>query len=59
MRDSMIQPRTAGHTPWTGTTAQRLNRLGGTVREQLAHYLSEIAEFWGRQPIDRFWPPHP
>jgi hypothetical protein len=45
--------------PWLGSMTTRLRRSGRSAREQLAHYLSEIAAYWNRQPVDRFWPPHP
>ena len=54
MQDTMV-PRQA----WMGSLMQRLRRSGCAAREQVAQYLSEIAEYWNRQPLDRFWPPHP
>jgi hypothetical protein len=54
MQDSVV------HKPaWMGDLAGRLKRSGRAAREQLAYYLSDIAEYWNRQPLDRFWPPHP
>jgi len=37
---------------WLGALRRRLS-------EQVARYLGEIAAYWNRHPIDRFWPPHP
>jgi len=54
MQDTMV-PRQA----WMGSLMRRLRRSGCVAREQVAQYLSEIAEYWNRQPLDRFWPPHP
>ena len=59
MQDSVIQRATPRHGPWLGHVAARLRRSGRSAREQLAQYLSEIAAYWTRQPVDRFWPPHP
>jgi hypothetical protein len=30
-----------------------------SLRQRLARWLDRIANFWNRQPHDRFWPPHP
>jgi hypothetical protein len=54
MQDTMIPGQA-----WIGGLAQRLRRSSCTAREQIAQYLSEIAAYWSRQPLDRFWPPHP
>jgi hypothetical protein len=50
-----MQGSMADRQAWMDDLVRRLRRS----REQLAHYLSEIAAYWNRQPVDRFWPPHP
>jgi hypothetical protein len=37
----------------------RLHQLASSARGQLARWLSDVAEFLRRQPLDRYWPPHP
>jgi hypothetical protein len=58
MQHSMV-PQQGWQPAWMGSLTQRLRRSGWAAREQLAQYVSEIAAYWNRQPLDRFWPPHP
>jgi hypothetical protein len=54
-----MQGSVADRQAWTAALTQRLRRSGCVAREQLARYLGEIAAYWNRYPVDRFWPPHP
>lgn len=37
----------------------RLQQFVSTARGHLARWVGDFTAFWNRQPIDRFWPPHP
>ena len=50
---------TAPARPWTDDAGGRLHQLVRSAREQLARWLSDFTAYWNRQPLDRFWPPHP
>ncbi len=50
---------TAPARPWTDDAGGRLHQLVRSTREQLARWLSDFTAYWNRQPLDRFWPPHP
>jgi hypothetical protein len=54
MQGSVVQRQA-----WKSVLTRRVRRSAWAAREQLARYLGEIAAYWNRQPIDRFWPPHP
>lgn len=49
----------AHHATPSSSLDGRLHQLVCAAREQLARWLSDINEFWRRQPLDRYWPPHP
>jgi hypothetical protein len=45
--------------PFKDDLVERVHHLVGSVRGQLARLLSDFTDYWNRQPLDRFWPPHP
>ena len=45
--------------PWREDVVARIQRLGCAARAQLARWVSDFTAYWNRQPLDRFWPPHP
>jgi hypothetical protein len=51
--------RVALSRPWRVDVAARVQRLGCSTRGHLARWLSDFTAYWNRQPLDRFWPPHP
>ena len=44
---------------WKEDITTRMQQLGCTARGHLARWVSDFTAYWNRQPLDRFWPPHP
>jgi hypothetical protein len=53
MTSSVLRsPSGPGRTP-------PLRRAVAAVRRQVDRWLDALFDYWSRQPLDRFWPPHP
>ena len=52
-------PFSAPSQPFRTDAVGRIQQFTSTAREQLARWLSDFTAYWNRQPLDRFWPPHP
>jgi hypothetical protein len=45
--------------PFKDDLVGRAHQFASSARGQIARWLSEFTAYWNRQPLDRFWPPHP